>query len=263
MTDDFAHMHPREIRERFRNGLVDTCTGKALGHVQAGLVVLPSALAYDFLLFCQRNPKPLSALEVTDTGDPILRFCAPGADVRTDLAWYQVYVDGELVDEPHDLHKYWRADLVAFILAGSLTWENALLRNGIPLRQLEAGKVDSIYITNIQCVPAGRFRGPLTVGMRPVPGGKVARAVQVSGRFPRAHGAPVHIGDPSAIGIRDLSKPDFGDPPVMLSGDVPVFWATTASGPAVARNTKAPLMIVHKPNYVFITDLIDEQLADA
>jgi uncharacterized protein YcsI (UPF0317 family) len=229
VAQDYGQMHPREVRARFRGGWVSTCTGKSLGFVQAVVAIVPASHAYDFLLFCQRNPKPCTPLEVTDAGDPILRLCAPGADIRTDLPRYRVYRDGVVIDEPTDIRRYWTDDLVAFIMAGSFTWEAALIRNGVPLRQLEAGFTDDpIYITNQQCTPAGSFQGPLVVGMRPIPGSMVARAVQVSARFPRAHGAPVNVGAPELLGIADVAHPDFGDPPIFQPGDVPV-WATTVT----------------------------------
>jgi uncharacterized protein YcsI (UPF0317 family) len=258
---DYAHMHPKQIRQRFRDGLVETGTGKALGYVQAGLAILPRDFATDFLLFCHRNPKPCSVLEVTDPGDPILSYCAPGADVRTDLPKYRVYVDGEIADEPTDIARYWRPDLVAFVMAGALTWEYALLAAGIPIRHLEKGVAHPIYVTNIQCSPAGRLRGRLVTGMLPIPARLVARAVQISSRFPRAHGAPVHIGAPEYLGIADLQRPDYGDVPNIQPGDVPVFWATTVTALAIARDAKPPLMIVHAPNYVFIADMKSEELA--
>ena len=254
-TDELAHAHPREVRQRFREGLVETCTGKALGYVQAGLAILPADFATDFMLFCHRNPKPCSILEVTDPGQPILSSCAPGADVRTDLPKYRVYANGELVDEPTDVLSYWRDDIVAFVMAGALTWEAELMAAGVPIRHLEVGAAHPIYVTNIECRPAGRLRGPMVAGMLPIPGGLVARAVQISSRYPRAHGAPIHIGAPETLGIRDLRRPDFGDLPNIMPGDVPVFWATTVTALSIARTARPPLMIVQAPNYVFIADV--------
>lgn len=253
---------PRELRMRFREGLVDTCTGKCPGHVQAGVAIVPQQYAYDFLLYCQRNPKPCSVLEVLDPGNPIVRWSAPEADIRTDLARYRVYLDGRLSAEPQDIVEYWRPDLVAFVMAGSLTWEAALQRAGVPIRQLEANLVDPIYVTTVPTIPAGPFQGPLVVGMRPIPGDRVAAAVRVSSRFPRAHGAPVNVGAAELLGIKDLSTPDFGDTPALKTGDVPVFWATTVTALAAAQAARLPLMIVHAPNYVFISDLREEDLAE-
>ncbi|MBI4232866.1 MAG: putative hydro-lyase [Chloroflexi bacterium] len=253
---------PREVRALIRAGEWDRPTaGLAPGFVQANLVALPRELAFDFLLFCQRNPRPCPLLEVVEPGCHEPRQMAPGADLRTDLPRYRVYRHGRLEDEPRDLLRHWREDLVFFLLGCSFTFEAALLQAGIPLRHWEQGKNVSMFITSVETVPAGVFAGPLVVSMRPIPRDKVVRAVQVTSRFPAAHGAPVHIGEPGAIGIRDLSRPDFGDPVEVREGEVPVFWACGVTPQAVALHCKPPLMITHAPGHMFITDLRDEALA--
>src|SRR5438105_8965059 len=106
-----------EVRLRSRTGQLDGPTaGLALGHVQANLVVVPRDLAFDFLLFCQRNPKPCPLLDVTELGSAEPRLVAPGADLRTDLPRYRIFRDGELVDEPIDLQAFWKPDLIGFLL---------------------------------------------------------------------------------------------------------------------------------------------------
>ena len=235
--------------------------GLAPGYVQANLVLLPRELAYDFLLFAQRNPKPCPILEVTDTGLPEPRLTAPGADLRTDVPKYRIYRDGTFVQEGTDLLGVWTSDLVAFLLGCSFTFETGLLQAGIPVRHIEEGKNVSMFITSIPCMPAGAFSGPLVVTMRPIPASLVSRAVQISGRFPAAHGAPVHVGDPGALGIRDLGRPDFGDPVTIRPGEAPVFWACGVTPQAVAMQAKPPLMISHAPGHMFITDMRDESLA--
>ncbi len=235
--------------------------GLAPGYVQANLVLLPRELAYDFLLFAQRNPKPCPILEVTDTGLPEPRLTAPGADLRTDVPKYRIYRDGTFVQEVTDLLGVWTSDLVAFLLGCSFTFETGLLQAGIPVRHIEEGKNVSMFITSIPCMPAGAFSGPLVVTMRPIPASLVSRAVQISGRFPAAHGAPVHVGDPGALGIRDLGRPDFGDPVTIRPGEAPVFWACGVTPQAVAMQAKPPLMISHAPGHMFITDMRDESLA--
>jgi len=253
---------PREIRRQVREGLWRKPTaGLAPGYVQANLVVLPRELAYDFLLFAQRNPKPCPIIEVTDTGSPEPRLSAPGADLRTDIPRYRIYRDGRLVQEVMDLLDVWTQDFVAFLLGCSFSFETALLQAGVPVRHIEEGKNVSMFITSVPCTPAGAFNGPLVVTMRPIPAPLVPRAVQVSGRFPAVHGAPVHVGDPTALGIRDLGKPDFGDPVTIRPGEIPVFWACGVTPQAVAMQAKPPLMISHAPGHMFITDLRDEALA--
>lgn len=253
-----------EIRKRARTGELSGPTpGLALGFVQANLVVVPRDLAFDFLLFCQRNPKPCPLLDVTEAGSPEPRLVAPGADLRMDVPCYRVYQHGELVDEPTDLHRWWRDDLVGFLLGCSFTFEHALLQAGVSLRHLETGCNVPMYRTNIACRPAGIFRGPMVVSMRPLTPGQQVKAVQICARFPRAHGTPIHFGDPQAIGIRNLDHPDFGDPVPIHAGEVPVFWACGVTPQAVAMEARPPLLITHKPGHMFLTDLRDSELEDA
>jgi len=95
----------------------------------------------------------------------------------------------------------------------------------------------------------------MVVSMRPFAAGVVDRVVEISGRFPLAHGAPVHVGDPAALGIADLGRPDYGDPVPAREGDVPVFWACGVTPQAVAARARVPLMLTHAPGHMFITDL--------
>ena len=254
--------HPRDIRAAIRNGdLKRTTAGLAPDYVQANLAVLPKEQAYDFLLFCQRNPQPCPLLEVTDPGVAEPKILAPGADLRTDIGAYRVYKNGELVDEVEDATPYWRDDLVAFLLGCSFTFEWALLEAGIPLWHVEHGKNVAMWRTAIPCRPAGVFHGPMVVSMRPIAGEHLAKAVTASARFPGAHGAPVHIGEPSAIGISDINKPHWGDVQHFEADDVPVFWACGVTPQAVALESKPPFMITHSPGSMFITDVPNASLA--
>jgi uncharacterized protein YcsI (UPF0317 family) len=228
--------------------------------VQANLVIVPRELAFDFLLFCQRNPKPCPLLDVTEPGCPEPRLVAPGADLRTDLPRYRVYRHGELVDEPADLNAWWREDLVAFLLGCSFTFENALLQAGVSVRHVESGCNVPMYRTTLECRPAGLFRGPMVVSMRPLTPAQVVIAVQICARFPRAHGTPVHFGDPRTLGIQDLGRPDFGDPVEIRPGEVPVFWACGVTPQAVAMEVRPPFLITHKPGHMFVTDVRDVDL---
>jgi uncharacterized protein YcsI (UPF0317 family) len=250
-----------EVRRQARQGeLTGPTPGLALGYVQANLVVVPRDLAFDFLLFCQRNPKPCPLLDVTEPGSPEPRFVAPGADIRTDVPRYRVYRNGELVDEPADLLAWWRPGSVAFLLGCSFTFENALLEAGVPVRHIEQGCNVPMYRTNIACRPAGAFRGPMVVSMRPLTPAQTVTATRVCARFPRAHGTPVHFGDPAAIGIADIGRPDFGDPVEVRPGETPVFWACGVTPQAVAMEARPPLLMTHKPGHMFVTDLRDTEL---
>jgi uncharacterized protein YcsI (UPF0317 family) len=251
----------KEVRERARRGeLTGPTPGLAPGYVQANLAIVPRELAFDFLLFCQRNPKPCPVLDVTEPGNPEPASSAPGADLRTDLPRYRVYRHGELVDEPADLKSVWRDDLVGFLLGCSFTFEKALVDAGVPVRHLEAGCNVPMFRTNIPCQPAGPFRGPLVVSMRPMTPAQALTATRVCARFGRAHGTPVHFGDPAALGIRDLGQPDFGDAVEIRPGEVPVFWACGVTPQAVAMQARLPLLLTHKPGHMFVTDLRDAQM---
>lgn len=254
---------PAAVRQACREGRWDRPTaGLAPGYAQANLVVLPKEDAFDFLRFCQRNPKPTPLLEVLDPGDPEPRLVAPGADLRTDLPRYRVYRRGELSEERTDIRDLWHDGLVAFLIGCSFTFEQALLSAGVPVRHLECGCNVPMYRTNIPTVPAGKFHGPLVVTMRPIPGHLVTKAVLVTARVPAVHGAPVHVGDPEAIGIPDLQKPDWGDPVPIRPGEVPVFWACGVTPQAVATESRPELMITHAPGHMFVTDLRDHDLLE-
>jgi uncharacterized protein YcsI (UPF0317 family) len=251
-----------DARTRMRRGeWTGVTAGLAPGFAQANLVILPRDLAYDFLLFCTRNPKPCPLLDVTEAGSPTPAFAAPEADLRTDLPRYRIYRHGELVDEPTSIEAYWSDDLVAFLIGCSFTFERGLREAGIPLRHLECGCNVPMYRTNVECRPAGVFHGPLVVSMRPIPAGMVARAVQISGRYPSVHGAPVHVGAPSALGVADLARPDWGDALPVKEGDVPVFWACGVTPQAVAMASRPELMITHAPGHMFVTDIPIPSLA--
>jgi uncharacterized protein YcsI (UPF0317 family) len=253
---------PRLVRQAIRRGEWRRVTaGLARSYTQANLVVLPQSQAFDFLLFCVRNPKPCPLLEVTDTGSPEPRATAPGADLRTDVPGYRVFRHGRLAEEVTDITPYWRDDLVAFLLGCSFTFEQALLNAGLPVRGLEAEGTFTAYTTKLACVPAGAFSGPMVVTMRPMRPEEAVKAVQVTSRYPRAHGAPVHVGDPAAIGIADLAQPDFGQPVEVRPGEVPVFWACGITPQVVALHSGVEFMITHAPGHMFITDLRDEELA--
>ncbi|MFQ5692321.1 MAG: putative hydro-lyase [Nitrospinota bacterium] len=261
--EDLAGLDPKEIRALIRAGRWTGGTeGLAKGYAQANLVVLPREAAFDFLLFCLRNPKPCPLVEVTDPGSPIVREVAPGADLRTDLPRYTVYEKGRRVAEVEDITAYWRDDLVGFLIGCSYSFENALLNAKIPLRHLEEDKIVSLYVTSVPCTPAGRFSGPLVVSMRPVRHDQVVRAVQVTSRFPATHGAPVHIGDPSVLGIRDLDDVCFDTGRVEVRpGEVPLFWACGCTPQAVALEAELDLMITHKAGHLFVTDKLSEEIA--
>jgi uncharacterized protein YcsI (UPF0317 family) len=253
---------PSEVRAAIRRGdHAGPTAGLAPEFTQANLVVLPEADAFEFLRFCVRNPKPCPVLDVTDPGSPEPAELAPGADLRTDLPRYRVWRHGELTDEPSDVRAEWRDDLVAFLIGCSFTFERALLAEGLPVRHLEQGVNVPMYRTNRECKPAGSFSGPLVVSMRPMTPEQAIRATQITSRYPAVHGAPVHVGDPAALGIADLDAPDYGDPVELRDGELPVFWACGVTPQAVAVASRPELMITHAPGHMFVTDVPDAQQA--
>ena len=259
---EFSLASPIEVRHAIREGVwTDHTVALAANYTQANLVVLPRDVAYDFLLFCVRNPKPCPLLDVTDAGSPVPTRAAPAADLRTDLPRYRVYQHGMLVEEPSSILHWWRDDLVGFLLGCSYTFEHALIEAGVRLRHVEQGTNVPMFRTTRSCLPAGEFHGPLVVSMRPIRGDQVGRAVEVTSRYPKAHGAPVWVGDPSELGITDLGTPDWGEALWPEAGEVPVFWACGVTPQAVASQTKPPLMITHAPGHMFITDLPITELA--
>jgi uncharacterized protein YcsI (UPF0317 family) len=260
-TDPYAT--GQAARQAIRSGAWQGPTaGLAPGYVQANLVILPRADAFDFVRFCVRNPKACPLLDVTAPGSPHpAAHWAAAADLRTDLPLYRLYEGGVPTADLGDLTAHWREDAVAFLLGCSFTFERALLEAGIPVRHLECGCNVPMYRTNRACQPAGVYHGPLVVSMRPIPGHLVARAVQVSGRYPAVHGAPVHVGDPAELGIADLEHPDYGDAVPVRAGEVPVFWACGVTSQAVAQAARLPWMIAHAPGHMFITDRRDHELA--
>ena len=259
---DIGKLAPKEIRSLIRKGQWDKITaGLAWGHAQANLVILPERYAFDFLLFCQRNPKPCPLLEVMEKGVFEPREMAPGADIRRDLPRYRIYERGTLVTEVEDISQFWASDLVSFLLGCSYSFEFALIEAGVPVRHIEEGKNVSMYITDIPCKKAGVFEGPFVVTMRPIAPDKVVRAVQITTRFSAVHGAPVHVGEPSKIGIRDLGKPDFGDPVRIGPDEVPVYWACGVTPQVALTRNRPDLVITHSPGHMFITDIRNEDLA--
>jgi uncharacterized protein YcsI (UPF0317 family) len=253
-------LQPQRLRQLIREcKWTNPTSGVASGYLQANLVMLPAAEAFNFLLFCMRNPKPCPILDVLEPGrvEPII---APGADLRTDLPRYKIFENSRFQTETMDVSDYFNDNMVSFLLGCSFSFENAMLAAGLPIRNMEEGKNVSMYITNKRCVSAGPFSAPLVVTMRPMTSAQAVRAVQVTTRFHLTHGAPVHLGDSEDIGIRNLDKPDFGDPVTIRSGEIPVFWACGVTSQLAATSAPLSRVITHAPGYMFVSDLKDEDL---
>lgn len=252
---------PETIRMECRFGRIANPTaGLAAGYVQANLVIVPAGAADDFETFCRQNPRPCPMLERLEAGAFEPRSSAPGADLRTDLPRYRVFREGRCVESPTSIEHVWRADLVSFLLGCSFTFEDAMLRAGLPVRHVEERRNVPMFRTNVACAPAGPFAGPLVVSMRPLTPQQARQAADITAQYPLAHGAPVHVGDPSALGIADLSRPDFGDAVTLREGEVPVFWACGVTPMLALDHARLDLAITHDPGHMFITDLLDESL---
>ncbi len=257
-VESLAHTPAKEVRTLIREDKwTEPTSGLCLGHAQANMIILPRDWAFDFLLYATRNPKPCPILDVTEAGDPEPKRIAPGADVRTDLPRYRIWENGKLVEEPTDIKAAWRDDLVAFLIGCSFSFENALLEAGIGIRHMEEGVNVPMYLTNVLCIPAGRFSGNTVMSMRPVPPHQVVKAVTCTARFPAVHGAPMHVGDPAAIGVKDIDKPEFGDAVTIRPGEVPIFWACGVTPQAAVMQSKPPFAITHAPGHMFIADTRD------
>ena len=250
------------VRRAARSGALSTHTsGLASACAQGNLVILPQAHAGDFLRFCQANPKPCPLLAVSQVGDPTLPALGTDLDIRTDLPRYRVWREGELVDEPTDVRDLWRDDMVSFVIGCSFTFEHALMAEGIALRHVTQGRNVAMFRTSMATTPAGPFRGPMVVSMRPLRAADAIRAVQISSRFPAVHGAPVHIGDPALIGIRSVANPDYGDAVEVMPDELPVFWACGVTPQAALAAAKLPFAITHAPGAMLVTDLLHHRLA--
>jgi uncharacterized protein YcsI (UPF0317 family) len=257
LREDLAHRTGADVRAAARAERWNRAThGLARGYLQANLAIVRERYAFDFLRFCQRNPKPCPVIDVTDPGNPEPSHAAPGSDIRTDLPGYSIYREGKRVAQVADIRDHWHADSVAFLLGCSNSMDEVLLCAGIPQRHLESedGRI-SVYISSIQCRPAGLFHGPVVVTMRPIPQDRVTDAIAISSRYPQAHGAPVHVGNPAEIGIKDLSRVDWGKYNPLSADDVPVYWACGVTPQAIAMEARIPEMITHAAGHMFVTDL--------
>lgn len=251
-----SSLHPQDARALFRDGTVVPTSGFSAGYAQANLLAVPQEDAFDFLLFAQRNPKSCPVLGVLEAGQTSSALL-PDGDIRTDIPAYRVWEYGELTEESTDVTAQWRDDMVAFLIGCSFTFESALLEEGIRIAHIEQGRNVPMYTTTVATMPAGKFSGPLVVSMRPIPSTQVSDAVRITSRYPAVHGAPVHIGDPAAIGISDLSNPDFGEAVDIAADEIPVFWACGVTPQAAVMASRPKLAISHSPGHMLVTDARD------
>ena len=249
-------------RSAIRNGsYTGTTSGLAPGFVQGNVVILPAAYAEDFYKFCHQNPTPCPLISVSEAGDPSMPALGQDLDIRTDIPEYLLFRDGQVAQSMTDLTAIWRDDLVTFVLGCSFSFEDALQSAGIPVRNVDSCSNVSMYRTNIPTKPAGPFKGNLVVTMRPFSPQDAIRAIQITTRLPKAHGAPVHMGSPSLIGIRDLSAPEFGDPVEIYEHEIPLYWGCGVTTQVALEGAKLPFAITHAPGKMIITELLNEELS--
>lgn len=259
---EFADITPAALRERIRSGeFTGNTSGFAPGFVQCNLVILPSKWATDFLRFCQANPKPSPLIACSATpGDPGLATLGD-IDIRRDIPSYRVFRDGVLAEERSDIVDLWNDDLMTFALGCSFSFEEALIGAGLDVRNITEGVNVPMYRTNIPCEAAGPFTGDMVVSMRPFSPANAIRAIQICSRFPAVHGAPVHLGDPAAIGIADINTPDYGDAVSIADGEIPLYWACGVTPQVALENAAPPLAITHTPGCMLVTDKRNSELA--
>jgi len=247
---------PEVIRQAIRRReFTGDTAGLGGGYLQGNLAILPAEYATDFLRFCQRNPKPCPLVGVSETGDPYLATLGHDIDIRTDVPQYKIFENGSLINQVEDITDLWRDDFVTFVLGCSFSFEDALMAEGIALRHIDQNKTVPMFRTNIPTVPAGPFSGEIVVSMRALSVENAIRAIEITSRFPQAHGTPLHFGDPAMIGIEDVNKPDFGDPTDIKDGEVCVFWACGVTPQVAITNAKPSICITHAPGHMLITDI--------
>eukprot|EP00605_Chrysophyceae_sp_TOSAG23-4_P001943 GSChrysophyteH1.ASY1.ANO1.2153.1 assembled CDS len=257
---------PSDLRLACRDGSFSGQTsGQAPGYAQANVVILPKEYAYDFLLYCTRNQKACPLLHVLEEGEYTFGTWGKKVDIRTDLPKYRIFKNGKCEHEVDSLtpdQSIWRKDFVTFVIGCSFSFEESMIRANIPVRHIEMKKNVPMYITNIQTEKAGVFSGPLVVSMRPMEASDAIRAVEITSRFPKVHGAPVHIGKPEQTGVLDVYRPDFGDAVTIQDDEVCVFWACGVTPQMAIMAAKPKLCITHAPGCMLVLDTKNDQLAN-
>jgi len=264
MSSNYAAMSGRDIRALCRSGAFHQPTaGVATAFAQANLVVLHSADAEAFTEFCRLNPRPCPLLAKTCAGDYEPKSLAPCSDLRTDLPQYRVFQNGVCIDKPTEIRDYWNRDCVAFLIGCSFTFESALLKSGVPVRHIAEGCNVPMYRSNIECLSSGPFATPLVVSMRPMTEIQAEHARRITAEFPQVHGAPIHQGDPAAIGIADLSKHDYGDAVTVRPNEIPAFWSRGVPPMQAVVRAKLDFAVTHEPGHMFVTDLPNDSLRES
>lgn len=255
-------LSPAALRQLIRSGEhTDNTSGYCAGYVQCNMTILPADWAHEFLQFCQLNPRPCPVLGMANPGSWEIPALAEGLDIRTDIPRYRMFENGELAQEVTDIRELWQDDFVTFMLGCSFSFEEALQADGLEVRNITESCNVPMYRTNIECAPAGRFSGHMVMSMRPFVAADAIRAIQICTRFPAVHGAPLHIGDPTQIGINDLSQPDYGDAVTVHDNELPLFWACGVTPQVAIEQARPPICITHSPGCMLVTDVLNSKLS--
>jgi uncharacterized protein YcsI (UPF0317 family) len=257
------HSTPAELRAAARSGAFGgLTTGLAPGFVQINLAILPAHHAKDFVAYCRANPRACPVLAVGEPGDPSLPALGSDIDVRTDCPSYWIHTDGRHSATVPDIKRVWRDDLMCVAIGCWFSMEDALRRAHVRLRHLEMGIQGPLMRTNHPTDPVGPFAGPLVVSMRPFAHEQVQTVKAVTARFPRLHGAPIHEGDPGALGISGFDDPDFGEPMKVLPGEVPLYWGCGLTALAALERAHIPFFITHAAGSMLTTDMRNSELEE-
>ncbi|CCD46799.1 hypothetical protein ACHAP3_009890 [Botrytis cinerea] len=277
-------MSGASVRESARKCEIGQTSALAPSHLQANLIVLPSRYACDFERFCKRNPVPCpliaksatvgsySALESWIEGVADVDLAA-NIDIRTDIPKYMVYENGELLgDHVDDIKAHWTEDHVAFLIGCSYSFEGALISGGLMPLHIRHHRNVPMYRTNIPLCPAGVFdRGTYVVSMRPYRKDVIDKVREITRPFIATHGEPIAWGWNAVekLGIRDITKPDWGDASVNDNGSplslddemVPVFWGcgVTPQHAVVSAGLEGTVM-GHAPGHMLVLDCRDGDL---
>jgi len=254
-------MQIEELRGQIRNGSFrENTSGLMPNLVQGNLVIMPQAWADEFIQYCRANTRPCPLIGVSEAGHPALPDLGNDIDIRFDVPEYHLFREGVFSESCTDIQSYWQDDSVAIVLGCSFSFEQALISSGLPVRNITMGLNVSMYRTNIATTPSPHFACDMVVSMRPYKSKDIDAVRQITGEFPKAHGAPIHVGDPEQIGIKDIRFPEYGDAVPLEDDDIPVFWACGVTTQAAIAGAKLPLVISHAPGKMLITDRTYEQL---
>ncbi len=257
----YKNMPPAQVRKLIREGLIDFPTaGMCEGYAQANLVILPKEYADEFEEFTKLNPFPCPVLEIT-RGVPTTKLMGTG-NLLSDIPEYFIYENGVMTHRVKDAARFWQKGMTGFLIGCSFSFEEALMRAGIDVRHITTGRNVPMYKTNIKTLRAGRFYGPMVCSMRPMTPENAKLAYEITSKMPNVHGAPVHMGDPAEIGIKDIMQPDYGESVEIREGEIPVFWPCGVTPQAAVENAKPPIVITHSPGHMFITDILNSELND-